>query len=484
MALLIRGGTVVNHDHSRRADVLIDGDRIAAVAPAIEPPASAEIIDAGGAYVLPGGIDPHTHLEMPFMGTVTADDFESGTGAALTGGTTMVVDFCLPDPGQSMLAAYQDWRRKSERAVADYGFHMAVTSWSKQAFDEMEIVVRTYGINTFKHFMAYKGALMVNDDELYNSFARCAQLGAMPLVHAENGDVIARMQEACLGRGVTGPEGHAFSRPPEVEGEATSRAIMIADMTGAPLYVVHTSCRQSHEAIARARACGQRVYGEPLIQHLLLDAGEYQSRDWDHAAQRVMSPPFRDKAHQDSLWAGLQSGSLQVVATDHCAFTTEQKRLGRADFRRIPNGTGGLEDRMPLLWTAGVTTGRLTKEEFVAVTSANIARILNIFPRKGAVAVGSDADLVVWDPASSKTISASRQFSRIDYNVFEGFTCRGGAAVTVSRGRIAWTHGELRAEAGDGRYIERPAFPPVHVANSTWKQAIAPRGVLRDAVTP
>ncbi len=271
MPLLIRGGTVVNHDHSRRADVLIEGDTIVAVGASIDAPAGAEIIDAGGAYVIPGGIDPHTHLEMPFMGTVTADDFESGTKAALAGGTTMVVDFCLPDPGQSMLAAYQEWRHKSEKAATDYGFHMAVTSWSKQIYDEMETVVKTYGINTFKHFMAYKGALMVNDDELYNSFARCAHLGAMPVVHAENGDVVALMQEALIARGVTGPEGHAYSRPPEVEGEATNRAIMIADMTGTPVYIVHTSCREAHEAIARARAAGKRVYGEPLIQHLLLD---------------------------------------------------------------------------------------------------------------------------------------------------------------------------------------------------------------------
>ena len=200
---------------------------------------------------------------------------------------------------------------------------------------------------------------------------------------------------------------------------------MIADMAGSPLYVVHTSCRDSHEAIARARAAGKRVFGEPLIQHLVLDESEYQSKDWDHAAQRVMSPPFRAKAHQDSLWAGLASGSLQVVATDHCAFTAEQKRMGRGDFRKIPNGTGGLEDRMPVLWTAGVNTGRLTKEEFVAVTSANIARILNVYPRKGAIAVGSDADLVVWDPGATKTVTAKKQLSRIEYNVFEGFECRG-----------------------------------------------------------
>jgi len=478
-ALIVRGGTVVNHDHSRRADVLIDGETIVAIGVALDAPADAQVIDAGGCCVMPGGIDPHTHLELAFMGSVSADDFEWGTKAALSGGTTMVVDFCIPDPGQSMLAAYQDWRRKSEKAASDYGFHMAVTSWGKQVFDEMEIVVKTYGINTFKHFMAYKGALMVNDDELYNSFARCAKLGALPLVHAENGDVVARMQEVLLERGVTGPEGHAYSRPPEVEGEATNRAIMIADMTGAPLYVVHTSCHQSHGAIARARASGKRVYGEPLIQHLLLDASEYQNKSWDYAARRVMSPPFRDASHQDSLWAGLQSGSLQVVATDHCAFTTEQKRLGIGDFRKIPNGTGGLEDRMPLLWTAGVNTGRLTREEFVAVTSANIARILNIYPRKGRIDAGSDADIVVWDPSVTKTITAKSQLSRIDYNVFEGFACLGAPVVTISRGKIAWADGELRADAR-----ERPPFAAVHVANSTWKEQTAPKAVRRAEVTP
>ena len=485
MSILIRGGTVVNHDHERRADVLVNGETIAAVASDIDDArADTLIIDAGGCFVMPGGIDPHTHLDLPFMGSVSADDFEWGTKAALTGGTTMVVDFCIPQPGQSMLGAYQEWRHKSENAAADYGFHMAVTGWSRQIFDEMEVVVKTYGINTFKHFMAYKGALMVNDDELYNSFARCAHLGAMPLVHAENGDVVARMQDMMMAQGITGPEGHAYSRPPEVEGEAVNRAIMIADMTGAPLYVVHTSCRDAHEAIARARGRGQRVYGEPLIQHLLLDASEYVNQDWDHAARRVMSPPFRDKAHQESLWAGLQSGSLQVVATDHCSFTSEQKRLGAGDFRKIPNGTGGLEDRMPLLWSSGVNTGRLTREEFVGVTSANIARILNIYPRKGAVAAGSDADIVVWDPAATKTIRAASQISRIDYNVFEGFVCTGAPVVTLSRGKIAWQDGDLRAERGDGRYLERAAFAPVQVANATWKQRSAPQRVARRDITP
>ena len=481
---LIRGGTVVNHDHTRRADVLVDGETIVAIGEKLDAPAGMQVIDAGGCYVMPGGIDPHTHLEMPFMGTTSADDFESGTSAALSGGTTMVVDFCLPSPGQSLLAAYQDWRRKSEKAAGDYGFHMAVTWWSKQVFDEMETVTKTYGINTFKHFLAYKGALMVNDDELYHSFSRCANLGALPLVHAENGDIVFRMQADLLERGVTGPEGHAYSRPPEVEGEATNRAIVLADMAGSQLYVVHTSCRQAHEAIKRARENGQRVYGEPLIQHLTLDAGEYQNKDWDYAARRVMSPPFRDKAHQASLWAGLQSGSLQVVATDHCAFTTAQKRMGAKDFTKIPNGTGGLEDRMPVLWAAGVNTGRITMEEFVAVTSANIARILNVFPKKGAVAVGSDADLVVWDPAATKTVSAAKQLSRIDYNVFEGYQCKGLPRITINRGRIAWMDGDLRAKAGDGKYVPRPTFPAVHVANAQWKELNQPRPVARMDVTP
>ena len=484
MLKLIRGGTVVNHDASRRADVLVRDGTIAAIGANLEAPAGAEVIDAGGCFVMPGGIDPHTHLEFEFMGTVTADDFEWGTKAALSGGTTMVVDMCIPVPGQSLLAAYQDWRRKAEGAASDYGFHMAISWWDRQVFDEMETTVKTYGINTFKHFMAYKGALMVNDDQMYNSFQRCASLGAMPIVHAENGDVVWHLQQYHLGNGMTGPEAHAYSRPPAVEGEATNRAIMIADMAGCPVYIVHTSSRDAHEAIARARAAGQRVYGEPIIQHLVLDEGEYRNKDWDYAAQRVMSPPFRTQEHRASLWAGLQSGSLQVVATDHCAFTTAQKRLGRDDFTKIPNGTGGLEDRLPVLWTTGVNTGRITKEEFVAVTSANIARILNVYPRKGAAAVGSDADLVIWDPGASKTISAKKQVSRIDYNVFEGFTCTGLPRATLSRGTLTWLDGDLRATAGAGQYVPRDPFPAIHVANATWRELNAPRPVQRMDVTP
>ena len=403
MSKVIKNGTIVTADLTWKADVLIKHGKIVAIGPDLH---GDHEFDATGCYVMPGGIDPHTHLEMPFMGTYSADDFESGTRAALSGGTTMVVDFCLPSPGQSLLEALQMWDNKTVEGLratipstwrSPGGASRCSTRWP---------TVVDKGITSFKHFMAYKGALMVDDDEMYSSFQRCAELGALPLVHAENGDVVAQLQQKLLADGNNGPEAHAYSRPPEVEGEATNRAIMIADMAGVPLYVVHVSCEQAHEAIRRARQKGMRVFGEPLIQHLTLDESEYFNPDWDHAARRVMSPPFRNKLHQDSLWAGLQAGSLQVVATDHCAFTTKQKRIGVGDFTKIPNGTGGLEDRMPVLWTKGVNTGRLTMNEFVAVTSTNIAKILNMYPKKGAIVEGADADIVVWDPKRKKTITA------------------------------------------------------------------------------
>lgn len=478
MSKAIKNGTIVTADRTWKADVLVKGDKIIAIGPDLH---GDHELDATGCYIMPGGIDPHTHLEMPFMGTYTSDDFESGTRAALSGGTTMVVDFCLPSPGQSLLEAIQMWDNKSTRANCDYSFHMAITWWSEQVFNEMPEVVER-GITSFKHFMAYKGALMVNDDELFASFQRCAELGALPLVHAENGDVIASLQAKLLAEGNNGPEAHAYSRPPETEGEATNRAIMIADMAGVPLYVVHTSCEEAHEAIRRARQKGMRVYGEPLIQHLTLDETEYFNKDWDYAARRVMSPPFRNKQHQDSLWAGLQAGSLQVVASDHCAFTTEQKRFGVGDFTKIPNGTGGLEDRMTMLWTHGVNTGRLTMNEFVAVTSTNIAKILNMYPRKGAVLEGADADLVVWDPAAEKTISAKTQHSAIDYNVFEGRKVKGLPRYVLSRGEVVVSEGKVDAKPGHGQFVAREPHQAVNRALSTWKELTAPRKVERTGI--
>ena len=458
--------------------MLVEGGKITAIGQNLS---GDEVIDATGCYVMPGGIDPHTHLEMPFMGTYSSDDFESGTRAAVSGGTTMVVDFCLPNPGESLLTAIDRWSNKSTRACCDYSYHMAITWWGEQVFNEMPQVVEK-GITSFKHFMAYKGALMVNDDEMYASFQRCAELGALPLVHAENGDVVASLQQKLMAEGNDGPEAHAYSRPPEVEGEATNRAIMIADMAGVPLYVVHTSCEQAHEAIRRARQKGMRVFGEPLIQHLVLDESEYKNPDWDHAARRVMSPPFRDKSHQDSLWAGLAAGSLQVVATDHCAFTTEQKRYGVGDFTKIPNGTGGLEDRLPVLWTRGVNTGRLTMNEFVAVTSTNIAKILNMYPKKGAIVEGADADIIVWDPEATKTIAAGSQQSAIDYNVFEGIEVKGLPKYVLTRGMVAVDNGKLQAKPGHGEFVGREPNMAVNKALSTWKELVAPRKVERSGI--
>ncbi len=475
---VIRNGTIVTHDLTYRADIRVEGGVITEIGTNLGGDTE---LDASGCFVMPGGIDPHTHMEMPFMGTYSSDDFDSGTRAALSGGTTTIIDFCLPSPGQGLMDALQMWHNKSGRAHCDYGYHMAITWWSEDVFDGMAESVKR-GITSFKHFMAYKGALMVNDDELFSSFRRVGDLGGVAMVHAENGDVVAELTAKLLAEGNTGPEGHAYSRPSQVEGEATNRAIMIADMAGVPLYVVHTSCEESHEAIRRARQQGKRVYGEPLIQHLVLDESEYFHPDWDHAARRVMSPPFRNKAHQASLWAGLQAGSLSVVATDHCAFTTEQKRYGVGDFSKIPNGTGGLEDRMPLLWTHGVNTGRLTPNEFVAVTSTNAAKIFGMYPKKGAVAVGADADLVVWDPEKEKTITAGAQQSAIDYNVFEGLSVRGLPRFTLTRGHVAVHDGEIRSEPGHGKFIEREANTPVNRALSQWKALTAPRPVERSGI--
>ena len=479
MSTVIKNGTVVTADLTYKADVKIDDGVIVEIGLNLS---GSEVLDATGCYVMPGGIDPHVHLEMPFMGTYSADNFESGTRAALSGGTTMVVDFCLPEPGQSLLDALKRWDNKSTRANCDYAFHMAITWWGEQVFNEMETIVKDKGINSFKHFMAYKGALMVDDDEMFHSFSRCAELGALPMVHAENGDIVAQMQAKLMAEGNNGPEAHAYSRPAAVEGEATNRAIIIADMAGSPLYVVHTSCEQAHEAIRRARQNGMRVYGEPLIQHLTLDESEYFDKDWDHSARRVMSPPFRSKLHQDGLWAGLAAGSLQCVATDHCAFTTEQKRFGINDFTRIPNGTGGLEDRLPMLWTYGVATGRLTMNEFVAVTSTNIAKILNMYPKKGAILVGADADIVVWDPKLSKTITAAKQQSAIDYNVFEGKQVTGLPRYTLTRGVVAVEEGTIKTQEGHGQFVKREPFAAVNKALSTWKDVIAPRKVQRSGI--
>ena len=478
-SVLIRGGTVVNADTSVVADVLCQGGLITAIGAALQAPAGCEVIDAGGLLVMPGGIDTHTHMELPFMGTVTKDDFYTGTSAGVSGGTTMIIDFVIPDPKQRLMEAWDNWRGWAQKSAADYSFHVAVTWWDESVHTDMGTLVNQHGVNSFKHFMAYKNAIMADDEVLVNSFSRALELGAIPTVHAENGELVFQLQKRLVAAGITGPEGHPLSRPPAVEAEAAERAIRIAQVLGTPLYIVHVSSEDTVAAIMRAHASGQRVYGEVLAGHLTIDESVYLNKDWDTAAAHVMSPPFRAKHHQAALWGALQSGHLHTTATDHCAFCADQKGAGKDDFSKIPNGCAGVEDRMPVLWDAGVNSGKLTPNEFVKVTSTNAAQIFNIYPRKGAVRVGSDADLVVWDPTARKTISSATTVSKVGYNIFQGREVTGLPVVTLSHGKVVWVKGELRTERGAGQYVPRPAFAPVFDALKRQAAANQPHAVMR-----
>ena len=458
MSIVIKGGTVVSDGQRQVADVYIEGDKIKAIGVDLDLPANTEVIDASGQYVMPGGIDPHTHMQLPFMGTVATEDFFTGTAAGLAGGTTMIIDFVIPNPQQNLMDAYRQWREWSEKACSSYSFHVAVTWWDDSVHQDMETLVKEEGVNSFKHFMAYKNAIMADDEIMYNSFTRALELGAMPTCHAENGELVFQLQKKLLARGMTGPEAHPLSRPPAAEGEAANRAIKLAEVIGVPLYLVHVSTDDALQEIIRARNSGQRVYGEVLAGHLLIDESVYLNQDFDTAAAHVMSPPFRSPEHQTALWKGLQSGNLQTTATDHCCFCAEQKAAGKDDFSKIPNGTGGVEDRMTVLWTHGVNTGKLTPEEFVDATSTNAAKIFNIHPRKGSIQVGADADVVVWDPEATKTISRKTHHQNVDYNIFEGMKVKGLPTHTISMGRLLYKQGQLMAKRNTGTYIKRPAF--------------------------
>ncbi len=462
MGLLIKNGKIVNADLSFQGDIYCEGEKIVAIADKLIASEHDEVIDAQNCLIMPGGIDPHTHMELPFMGTVASDDFYTGTRAALAGGTTTIIDFVIPNPQQDLMEAFQLWQEKAEKAAADFSFHVAVTWWDDSVSDAMGILAREHGVNSFKHFMAYKNAIMADDEVLVNSFKRARDLGAIATVHAENGELVFRLQQEMLEQGITGPEGHPLSRPPEVEGEAANRAIEIANLMNVPIYLVHTSCQQAVDAIARARANGQRVYGEVLPGHLLIDDSVYRDSDWSFAAAHVMSPPFRPKGHQQHLWNALQAGTLQTTATDHCCFCDPQKRNGEDDFTQIPNGTAGVEDRMHVMWHHGVNSGRLTENEFVAVTSANTAKIFNIYPRKGVIRVGSDADLVIWDPEKIRTITTQTHHQNVDFNIFEGMEVKGVNTHTINRGDVVYRDGTITAEQGRGKYIKRP----LHSADS------------------
>ena len=479
MSVLIKNGTIVNADQSFSADVLCADGKIQEIGSNISAPNGAEVIDAAGQFVMPGGIDPHTHMQLPFMGTVASEDFYTGTAAGLAGGTTMIIDFVIPSPQTSILEAYHQWREWAEKSVADYSFHVAITWWDETVHADMKTLVEKHGVNSFKHFMAYKGAIMAPDEILVNSFNRSLELGAMPTVHAENGEMVAQLQKKIFDMGITGPEGHPLSRPPEVEAEAANRAISIANVYGVPLYIVHVSTKQSLEAITRARNSGQKVFGEVLAGHLLVDESVYLDKNFESAAAHVMSPPFRAKEHQDALWKGLLSGNLQTTATDHCCFCADQKAAGKDDFRITPNGTAGVENRMEVLWHHGVNTGLFNMNEFVKLTSTNAAQIFNIYPRKGSISVGADADIVVWDPEKTKTISAKTHHQNIDFNIFEGMEVKGCASHTISAAKVVYANGELKVERGAGRYVNRPPYSSFYQGLDVQAEKNKPKAVKR-----
>ena len=479
MSVLIKNGTIVNADQSFSADVLCADGKIQEIGSNISAPSGAEVIDAAGQFVMPGGIDPHTHMQLPFMGTVASEDFYTGTAAGLAGGTTMIIDFVIPSPQTSILEAYHQWREWAEKSVADYSFHVAITWWDETVHADMKTLVEKHGFNSFKHFMAYKGAIMAPDEILVNSFNRSLELGAMPTVHAENGEMVAQLQKKIFDMGITGPEGHPLSRPPEVEAEAANRAISIANVYGVPLYIVHVSTKQSLEAITRARNSGQKVFGEVLAGHLLVDESVYLDKNFESAAAHVMSPPFRAKEHQEALWKGLLSGNLQTTATDHCCFCADQKAAGKDDFRITPNGTAGVENRMEVLWHHGVNTGLFNMNEFVKLTSTNAAQIFNIYPRKGSISVGADADIVVWDPEKTKKISAKTHHQNIDFNIFEGMEVKGCASHTISAAKVVYANGELKVERGAGRYVDRPPYSSFYQGLDVQAEKNKPKAVKR-----
>jgi dihydropyrimidinase len=455
---LIKGGRVVTAADDYVGDVFVDGERISLIGRTLDVEAD-KVIDATGKYVLPGCVDPHTHLDMPFGGTVTIDDFESGQTSAAFGGTTTHVDFCIQPQGATFAEALEQWHGKANgKTLIDYGFHIAVTDLKDGGTLEELAALPEQGITSYKLFMAYKGALMVDDETLFRAMEVAAASGALVMVHAENGDAIDILVAQALERGDTAPRWHALTRPPELEGEATNRAIKLARVAGAPLYVVHVTCKEAVDPIATARQRGWRVWGETCTQYFFTDVTDLDRPDFA-GAKYVFSPPVREAWNQDVLWDAVRTDALSAISTDHCAFLLDgQKTLGRDDFSKIPNGAPGLEDRLHMIHHFGVNEGRITLNRMVDLLSTNAAKLFGLYPKKGTIAVGSDADVVVFDPTARHTIGAASSHSKSDYDLYEGTEVVGKVETVLLRGNVLVENGELVAKPGVGQFVRRAKF--------------------------
>lgn len=452
MSILIKNGRIITADSDTVADIFIEGEKINIIGKGLDVDAE-KIIDASGKLVIPGGIDPHVHLDMPFMGTYSSDNYETGTRAALYGGTTMVIDFILQKQGNSLHDALKEWKSRSDNnCVGDYSFHMAVTDFNDHTKTEIKDFIEEEGITSFKTFMAYKGALMIDDRQMIGLMEEVKKYGGLINVHATNGDMIDYLTQKHRGEGKLSPLYHYLSQPEVTEAEAAERFVDMSNYTGCPGYIVHLTCEGALNAVRNATKRNQKTFVETCIQYLLLDASLYENLD---GAKWVMSPPLREKKDQETLWAGINQGLVQVVATDHCPFMWEQKLMGKDDFSKIPNGHPAIENRMELLFSQGVNKGRITLNKYVEVACTNPAKIFGMFPRKGTIAVGSDADILIFDPNEKHTVSAKTHHMNVDYNAYEGWELTGKVKTVLLRGQVAIDDGKCLLGKGYGKFIKR-----------------------------